>query len=134
MDLAIPQIEIVILPALILGIIVGIVEIIFVHNDEPGAWFKHALHAFPFAILFVFINMNVEWLLTTFNINLAFNVFFIYLAVGLIAFIKIQSAAAIAGKTGEKVWHTLIIALLIIATPYIWQFIGPYFANILPFQ
>ena len=133
-DFIMPETGLVILPALILGIIIGIIEIIFVHTDEPGSWFRHAMHAFPFAIIFVFVNMNVEWIVTLFNINLPFNIIFIYLIVGIIAFIKIQTAAAIAGRTGERIWHTLIIALLVVASPYIWQFIGPFVSQYLPFQ
>ncbi len=114
------------IPSLALGVIIGLIEVIFVHSDEPGmGWFKHGLHAFPFAVLFVFINMNVQYVLDLFNLVLPFNVLYVYLGVGVIAFIKIQGAAAIAGSTGEKLWHTLIIALLIVGAPYLWQYIGP---------
>jgi hypothetical protein len=40
--------------------------------------------------------------------------------------IKIQTAAAIANRVGERVYHTVIIGALIFAAPYIWGFIGPY--------
>ncbi len=121
-----------IMPSLVLGVIVGFIELIFVHSDEAGmGWFKHGLHALPFAVLFVFVNMNIQFVLDFFNLNLPFNAIFLHLGVGLIAFIKIQGAAAIAGRTGERIWHTLVIALLVVASPYIWQYAGSYLPSYL---
>jgi len=121
-----------IMPALVFGIIIGFIELIFVHSDEAGmGWFKHGLHALPFAVLFVFANMNIQFVLDFFSLNLPFNAIFLHLGVGLIAFIKIQGAAAIAGRTGERIWHTLVIALLVVASPYIWQYAGSYLPSYL---
>lgn len=116
--------NIVLIPALTYGGIVGLIEVFFVHSDEAGmGWFKHALHALPFAMIFVFVNMNIQFVLNTFNLSLPFNEIFLYLGVALIALIKIQSAAAIAGRTGEKFTHTLIIALLIFASPFVYEYL-----------
>ena len=121
-----------IMPSIVLGVIIGFIELIFVHSDEAGmGWFKHGLHALPFAVLFVFANMNIQFVLDFFGLNLPFNPIFLHLGVGLIAFIKIQGAAAIAGRTGERIWHTLVIALLVVASPYIWQYLGSYLPSYL---
>ena len=93
-----------IIPSILLGIIIGLIEIFFVHSDEAGmGWFKHALHAFPFAILFTFLAINANWALGFFNLGNSFIwVLIARVAVGIVAMIKIQTAAAIAGATGEK--------------------------------
>ncbi len=114
------------IPALVYGGLIGLLEVIFVHSDESGmGWFKHAVHAFPFAVIFAFISMNAPFVLGYFNLVLPFNEVFIYAGIALIALLKIQTAAAIAGKTGEKFTHTIIIALLIFAAPYVHQYIWP---------
>ena len=116
--------EIVIMGALVMGALIALLEIFFVHADEAGmGWFKHAMHAAPFAFVFVFIVMNVEYALEL--VGLSWPAIAVQGAVALIALVKIQTAAAIAGKTGEKFTHTLIIALLILASPYVWDFVGP---------
>tara|TARA_Y100000310_G_scaffold326112_1_gene390549 strand:- start:401 stop:790 length:390 start_codon:yes stop_codon:yes gene_type:complete len=116
--------NVILIPALVYGLFVSLVEIFFVHGDEAGmGWLKHAAHAVPFAMLFVFVIMNVQFVLDTFSLSLPFNEIFLYLGIALIAFIKIQSAAAIAGKTGEKFVHVLIIALLILAAPFVYQYL-----------
>tara|TARA_Y100000310_G_scaffold222112_1_gene223765 strand:+ start:867 stop:1259 length:393 start_codon:yes stop_codon:yes gene_type:complete len=117
--------NVVLIPALVYGGIVALIEIMFVHSDEAGmGWFKHAVHAAPLAIIFVFVNMNIQFVLDTFNLALPFNEIFLYAGVALISLIKIQAAAAIAGKTvGEKFVHTLIIALLIFASPYVYEYL-----------
>ncbi len=131
MDFAISS-TLLIMPSLVLGVIIGIIEVLFVHSDEAGmGWFKHGLHALPFSFLFVFINMNIQYVLDLFNLSLPFNNFYLYLGIGAVAFIKIQGAAAIAGRTGERIWHTLFIALLIVASPYIWQLVGSYLPSYL---
>ncbi|MEM2138804.1 MAG: hypothetical protein QXM96_01485 [Candidatus Woesearchaeota archaeon] len=104
-----------IMPAFILGVIVGIIEMFFVHDDEIGmGWFTHGLHAFPFAVLFTFISMNVNWALTF--LKLSTNVYYHYGAIAVVsiaAMIKISAAAAIAGRVGERFYHTLAIGIII---------------------
>ena len=118
--------ELVIMGSLVMGAIVALLEIFFVHSDEAGmGWFKHAMHAAPFAFIFVFVVMNVEYVLELLNLSWNIPVIAVQVVIAIIALIKIQSAAAIAGKTGEKFTHTLIIALLILASPYIWPVVSP---------
>jgi len=117
-----------ILPALILGAILGLIEMVFVHSDEIGMnWFMHGLHALPFTMLFVFVNMNVTWVLNFINSGLLSNfwvVFGVRAVVAIVAMVKIQAAAAIANRVGERIHHTIIIGLLILAVPYLWDAIG----------
>ena len=120
----------VILPALIMGAIIGLVELIFVHSDEIGMnWFMHGLHALPFTMIFTFINMNVSFALSFLPMSLPggfVGELIVRGVITIIAMLKIQTAAAIAGKVGERFHHTLMIGVLIFAAPYVWQFVAPF--------
>lgn len=122
--------EFIILPALLIGAIIGLVEMFFVHADEVGmGWMLHGLHALPFTMFFVFASMNVSFILgfipgkiaETFLVDIG-----VRLVVAIIAMVKIASAAAIAGRVGERFYHILIIGALIFAAPYVWMFVGPF--------
>jgi hypothetical protein len=117
----------VLLPAFVFGAIIGLIEMMFVHSDEIGmGWFMHGLHALPFTILFVFINMNVGFALQfipgglteSFMVDVG-----VRAVVAVIGMIKIATAAAIAGRVGERFQHTIAIGCLIFAAPYAWSFI-----------
>jgi hypothetical protein len=123
--------ELLIIPSLIMGAILGFLEIYFVHQDEPGVWFKHALHALPTMFLFVFIGMNIHWAASLIGINLkeTLTIDLIVRAVlGIIAAIKIAGAASLAGRIGVgfKLWHALILGALVSASPYIWEFVSKF--------
>lgn len=126
----------IILPALAFGLILAIIEMIFVHSDEIGmGWLMHGLHAVPFTIAFTFINMNVGWALTFIPGNLTesfWAVLGVRAAVAIIGMLKISAAAAIAGRVGERFHHTLIIGALIFALPYAWDFMGSSLEGLFP--
>lgn len=114
------------IPVLVLGIVLGIIELIFVHQDEAGmGWLKHGLHAIPTMIIFLFISMNIGWLLNLFGMaeNLWLDIG-IRVVIGIIAMAKISAAAAVAGRVGEKLPHTIIIGVLVMAAPFIWEIIA----------
>lgn len=122
-----------ILPAVVMGLVIGIIELAFVHADEKGmGWLGHGLHALPLMFVFIFISMNIDWALA--QIGMASSLWLsigVRVVIGIIAIIKIGAAAAIAGKVGEKKFHVLIIGALVIAAPYAWEYalksiLGPY--------
>lgn len=122
--------EFILLPAIVLGIIIGLVEAMFVHSDEGAmgvTWIPHALHAIPFVIIFVFISMNVSFVLHLVGIaseGFSWIELVVRIVVALVAMIKIAGAAAIAKGArgvGEKLPHTLIIGALIFGAPYGWD-------------
>lgn len=122
--------ELIILPALLIGAVIGLIEMFFVHADEVGmGWMLHGLHALPFTILFAFISMNVGFVLGFIPGGITETIWVdlgVRLAVSIIAMLKIAAAAAIAGRVGERFYHTLIIGALIFAAPYVWMVVGPF--------
>ena len=126
----------VIFPALILGVVIGLVELFFVHSDESGmGWFMHGMHALPFTLLFFFVSMNIIFVFGLLNLAITETWYVdlgVRVLVGIVAMVKIASAAAIVGRIGEKWYHTLIIGVLIILAPYAWDIIGPTITPMLP--
>jgi hypothetical protein len=126
----------IIMPAIIMGGILGLIEMFFVHSDEIGmGWFMHGLHALPFTMLFTFIAMNTKWALQfipglpdTFWVHIG-----VQAAIAVVGMIKVAGAAAIAGRVGERFHHTLIIGGLIFASPWIWMILKPVLGPLLPF-
>ena len=122
---------------IVIGLVIGLVELFFVHADEGGlGWLGHGLHAIPATILFTFISMNVPWVLSFDFMSWMpdwAGTFAIPAAIGLFAAIKIKTAAAIAkgGSVGEKLWHALAIGFLIAVAPFVWPFVFGFLPAIL---
>jgi len=133
----------VIVPAVVMGVLIGIIEILFVHSDEGAmgmTWLKHGFHALPFTILFVFVSMNVEWVLglLPFALTGSFVTTIIVRAVvAVVAMLKVAGAAAIAPGVrgvGEKFPHIIIMGVLIFTAPYAWQYgLAPLIGAYIPF-
>lgn len=125
--------ELYLIPALAMGVVIGLVELFFVHADERGlGWLSHGLHTLPTAFIFTFIAMNLEYAASLAGFilgdRLAIDIG-LRVVIGLIATFKVKAAAAIVSgrnAVGEKLWHALIVGALIAASPYIWQFIEPF--------
>jgi hypothetical protein len=129
--------ELVILPALYLGLVIGIYEAILLGRDVsvPTHKFGHMIHALIFALIAVFTTMNVSFMFGLFpgltGIPLIGNEHIFRVAIGLVAMIKIHAvSSAISGGAGtvgmkEKWSHSFLIAGLIIAAPYAWPYIEP---------
>lgn len=126
----------VVFPALIIGVVIGLVELFFVHSDESGmGWFMHGLHALPFTMLFVFISMNITFVFSLLNLAITETWYVdlgVRVIVGIVAMVKIAGAAAIVGRIGERWYHTLAIGVLIILAPYAWDLVGPSVTPMLP--
>lgn len=117
--------DIVIVPVIVIGLILGLLELIFVHQDEAGmGWLSHGLHAIPFMFVFIFISMNVEFVLSLLGDKAKIAPWIIIgvrVLIGLIAVVKIKGAAAVAGRVGENWPHVLIIGALVVVAPFIWE-------------
>ena len=133
--------ELLIIPPLILGAIIGLYELILVHQDENfrgSHWFSHGLHSAGWAIIAVFCTMNAEFVYEnlTFLEGIPFlnNILVFRVAIGLVTVLKVHAASAVvkstigtASKGLKETWaHSLIIGALVVAAPYIWPFIEPF--------
>jgi len=130
--------EFLIMPPIILGLVIGIYEIILLHRDVtvPTHRFGHGIHAIVFAIIACFATMNTAWVFATFTFlqGIAFLKPVVFqVIVGIIAMIKIHGvSAAIKTTIGgmslglKETWtHSFIVGALIVAAPYVWPFIAP---------
>lgn len=131
--------DIVILPALLFGLVVGAYEALLLHRDVsvPTHRFGHMIHAFVYAIIAVFFTMNAGFIYATFNFLhsiplLQYPIVF-QIGVGVITMIKIHGAsAAIRGSVGgisvgmKETWfHSAMVAALVVVAPYVWPFVSP---------
>lgn len=115
--------DIVLVPVLVIGIVLSLIELIFVHQDEAGmGWMKHGLHAIPAMFIFIFISMNIGFVLSLVGMKESTWIDIgVRVVVGIIAMAKISAAAAVAGRVGEKLPHTIMIGVLVMAAPFIWE-------------
>jgi hypothetical protein len=135
------MVELFIGPAVLMGIVIGFYEAYLVHNDEGNirGSMKHAIHTIPVTMILVFVAMNVDFVVTLLP-NVAFfkSAMFPHIlraAVGIFAMLKLHGVSAIAGNVKgmqEKWMHSLVVAGLIVATPYIFIMIEPALKNIMP--
>ncbi|MFT4249757.1 MAG: hypothetical protein ACMXYD_00105 [Candidatus Woesearchaeota archaeon] len=130
--------EFFIVPALVMGVVIGLVELFFVHMDEKGlGWLSHGLHALPTAFIFTFIAMNLPFAASLVGLTLGSNlgiIIALQVVIGLVAAFKVKAAAAIVtgrNAVGEKLSHALIVGALIAASPYIWPFLEPFIPTFL---
>jgi len=137
--------ELLILPPLVLGLVIGLYELILIHRDENfrgSHWFGHGLHAAIFAIGATFVTMNAEFVYSNASflnsIPYLENVIVFQIAIGLITIIKVHGASAVVKSTVgsmkgmKETWvHSLIVGAMVVAAPYIWPFIEPLFSKIL---
>jgi len=128
--------ELLIVPVLALGVILGLYELFAIHADmnfRGSHWFGHGLHAIGLMIIALFATMNTEFFLgitglAKTGIPFITNALMLRIAVGLILIIKIHSISAIGGGgrgLAEKWTHTLIITVLVVIAPYVWPFLAP---------
>ena len=124
-----------IFPAIILGGIIGFIELLFIHADQSfrgSSWLSHGLHAVIFAFIFIFISMNVDFVLGLLGWSFAYQDLVVRGLVAVAAFIKISGAAAGAGRiVREKMAHIIIIVALITAAPFLWDFLQPVCENLI---
>lgn len=122
-------------PALALGFIIGTYEAIVIHRDVtvPTHRFGHMIHALILSMIFVFVTMNVEFVLANIpfltTIPLLGTALGLRIAVGLLAAIKIHGVSralktGVAGRgLGETWFHSILIGALIVGAPYIYPMV-----------
>ncbi|MAG46971.1 hypothetical protein CL617_00055 [archaeon] len=137
--------EFVVIPALIIGAIIGLYELILIHRDENFSrshWFTHGIHAAIFAIAATFATMNTEFVYQTFSflqgIKFIDNPWVFKIGVGFITMIKVHAASAVVkGTIGstkgmKETWaHSFVVSALVVLAPTIWPLIAPIFSKYL---
>ena len=136
--------EVLLLPSLYLGFIVGLYEAILLHRDVsiPTHRFGHMIHALLFAMIAVFASMNVGYVYDVFSglkdLMYVNNPLIFRVLIGLIAMVKMHAVSAALSRgasvigTREKWTHTFIVAALIIGAPYVWPLLEPFVSRYLP--
>ncbi len=136
--------EVLLLPSLYLGFIIGLYEALLLHRDVsiPTHRFGHMMHALIFAIIAVFASMNVGFLYDLFpslsTVQFVNNPLIFRIIIGIILMIKMHAVSAALGKGAsvigmrEKWTHTFIIGALVVGAPYFWPFIQPFVSKYLP--
>lgn len=136
----------VIYPALYMGLIIGLYELILIHRDESfrgSHWLSHGLHSVGWAMAAIFAVMNAEYVYGAIpalkGIPLLSNIWIFRSAIGLITLIKIHGAAAVVkagggmGKGIGETWaHSLVVTVLIVLSPVIWPMLMPIVSKYLP--
>lgn len=130
--------ELIIGPAIVLGLAIGIYESILLHRDVQvrAHRFGHTLHALILSIIFVFCTMNVDFVLTVIpalaTVPFLGNALGFRIALGLIAAGKIhatskaiQSGGVSSVGLGETWFHSILVGGLIVAAPYAYPFVKP---------
>ena len=124
---------------LVMGVIIGLYELILIHRDENfrgSHWLSHGIHSVFWAMLAVFATMNAEYVYA----NLTFlqsvpylnNIIVFRIFIGLLTMIKVHSASAVvkttigSSKGLKETWaHSFIVSALVVVAPYIWPFVEP---------
>jgi hypothetical protein len=131
-------------PVLILGVVLGLYELILIHRDENfrgSHWFGHGIHSVLIMMVALFAVFNWDYFLriTTLgsrNIPLISNVLFGRIAIGLILNFKMHAVSAVikgkafaggvSGGMAEHWMHTIIVSVLVVTSPYYWPFLVPF--------
>lgn len=129
-------------PIILLGIILGLYELILIHRDENfrgSHWFGHGLHSIILMMVALFAVFNWDYFLqiTTLGqrgIPLISNVLFGRIFVGLILNFKMHAVSAVikgrafaggvSGGMAEHWFHTILVSVLVVTAPYYWDVIA----------
>lgn len=140
------MVEVLILPAVYMGLVLGLYEFFAIHKDlafRGSHFLKHFWHSLLVTMFFIFILMNIEFVFEFFpglaEIPYLGNHIVLRVIVGLITLIKVHGAGVVArgaggmGSIGETWAHALIITGLIQASPFVWPFLQRLIEQNLPF-
>ncbi|MBS3148940.1 hypothetical protein J4219_08765 [Candidatus Woesearchaeota archaeon] len=128
--------ELIIGPALALGLIIGVYELIVVHRDVDKAFARsmHGTQAIITSIIFTFVSMNADFVYTAAPVfqSIPLGPLGLQIAAGLIAAVKIHGANQTKGlssgsgvKAGETWFHSILVGALIVAAPYVYPIVEP---------
>jgi hypothetical protein len=124
------------IPVIPLTIILGLIQLIFIHKDEPfkqSHWFSHGLHIVILMPVFLLAIFNVPFFISL--VGLPAGAWYVneYLMRGVIAVVFGIKGAALShvakGAQGkgmkESFLHIIIMMALVFAAPFIWPLVEP---------
>jgi len=120
-----------IIGALIWGAIIGIIDIAFMVSDLSGdakSTVAHGLSSMIYIIALTFAALNIEFIVGLGLPSFLSNQIIMLVLLGLLAVIVVHAKSAVFSRargpgTHERWAHSLVIGILVAATPYIWPFI-----------
>lgn len=128
--------DVLILPAIYMGLVIGLYEFFAIHKDlafRGSHFLKHFWHSLLTTMIFIFVLMNVDFVFQMFpslgNIPYIGNVIVLRVIIGLITILKVHGAGVVArgaggmGSIGETWAHAVIITLLIQGAPFAWPYV-----------
>lgn len=131
------------MPALALGIILGLYELILIHRDENfrgSHWIGHGTHAVIFMIVALFFVFNTDYFLQVTGLGekgwpVISNPWAVRIIIGLILNIKMHAVSAVikgglrgsmTGGMAEHWTHTTIVSALVVLAPLYWPLIAQF--------
>ena len=120
-----------IIGALIWGAIIGIIDIAFMVSDLSGdakSTVAHGLSSMIYIIALTFAALNIGFIVGLGLPSFLSNQIIMLVLLGLLAVIVVHAKSAVFSRargpgTHERWAHSLVIGILVAATPYIWPFI-----------
>ena len=130
-------------PIIVLGIVLGLYELILIHRDENfrgSHWFGHGLHSVIFMFVALFFIFNTDYFLTITGLIdkgwfILSNPWAVRVIIGLILNIKMHATSAVikgglrgsmTGGMAEHWTHTTIVSILVILAPLYWPVIATF--------
>ena len=131
------------IPILVLGVILGLYELILIHRDENfrgSHWLGHGLHSVIFMIVALFFVFNTDFFLSVTGLGekgwpLISNPWVVRIIIGLILNIKMHSTSAVikgglrgsmTGGMAEHWAHTTIVTVLVVVSPLYWSILASF--------
>ena len=120
-----------IMGAVIWGAIIGIIDIAFMISDLSGdakSTIAHGLSSMIYVIALTFAALNINFIVGLGLPSFLSNQIIMLVLLGLIAVIVVHAKSSVFSRargpgTHERWAHSLVIGILVAATPYIWPFI-----------
>ncbi|MAF50759.1 MAG: hypothetical protein CMH64_01580 [Nanoarchaeota archaeon] len=134
----------VIQPVIVLGLLLGLYELILIHRDEDfrgSHWIGHGIHAVVFMMVALFAVFNWEYFLQVTGlaakgIPLISDVLVGRIAIGVILNFKMHAVSAVikgkafaggvSGGMAEHWTHTILVTVLVVVAPYYWPLLAPF--------
>ncbi len=138
--------DVLILPAVYMGLVLGLYEFFAIHKDlafRGSHFLKHFWHSLLITMFFIFVLMNIDFVFEAVpslaTVPFLGNPIVVRVIIGLVTILKVHGSGVVArgaggiGSIGETWVHALIITGLIQAAPFVWPLVKGLLEQYLPF-